>query len=353
MPTIVPRKRKDNSTSYTARIRIKENGKIKFTDNRTFDKRADALRWGVKREDELKEPGAIEREQSKGINVGMLIRRYMHEFGSIDEFGRSKTYDLQRLQKYAIAEIPALKLTSADLIEHVRLRRQEGTGPATVNNDLVWLRVVFKTARPAWGIPLDLLVIDDAFELCRREKLISRPKQRDRRPTLDELNRLLSHFSEGRSKIPMVDIVLFAIFSTRRDSEICRIERQDYNADRKTIKVRNMKDPRKKEGNDMTLHLIDRAVAILERQPVVKGESKFFPYNPKTISANFTRACKILGIKDLRLHDMRHEGISHLFELQMNIPSVAQISGHRTWQNLQRYTHLTELGHIDKYEGWE
>ena len=103
----------------------------------------------------------------------------------------------------------------------------------------------------------------------------------------------------------------------------------------------------------MTLHLIDRAVAILERQPVIEDEPKFFPYNPRTVSANFTRACKILGIQDLRLHDLRHEGVSHLFEMEMGIPAVAQISGHRTWQNLQRYTHLTELGYLDKYEGWE
>ena len=39
-----------------------------------------------------------------------------------------------------LASRSAVDLIAVDLVGHVRQRRSEGTGPATVNNDLIWLR---------------------------------------------------------------------------------------------------------------------------------------------------------------------------------------------------------------------
>ena len=83
--------------------------------------------------------------------------------------------------------------------------------------------------------------------------------------------------------------------------------------------------------------------------PRVKPE--IFPFSTDSISAAFTRACKILGIEDLRFHDLRHEGISRLFEMGRTIPQVAAVSGHRSWTSLKRYTHIRHSA--DKYENWK
>jgi integrase len=61
--------------------------------------------------------------------------------------------------------------------------------------------------------------------------------------------------------------------------------------------------------------------AIVRAQPR-KGEY-IFPYDPKSVSAAFTRACKVLGIADLRFHDLRHEATSRLFERGYRIHEVA------------------------------
>lgn len=42
----------------------------------------------------------------------------------------------------------------------------------------------------------------------------------------------------------------------------------------------------------------------------------------------------------LLLDDIRHEGISRLFEAGLDIPRVSMISGHKSWTTLKRYTHL-------------
>jgi integrase len=145
----------------------------------------------------------------------------------------------------------------------------------------------------------------------------------------------------------MQKIVAYAIFSTRRQEEITRGEWRDF--DKTRILVRDMKHPGDKEGNDTWCDLPPEAAAIIESMP--KSGTYIFPYSTDAISAAFTRACKFLGIEDLVFHDLRHEGVSRLFEMGWNIPHVAAVSGHRNWQSLKRYTHLRQVG--DKYATWK
>jgi integrase len=84
----------------------------------------------------------------------------------------------------------------------------------------------------------------------------------------------------------------------------------------------------------------------------------YFPCSTDAVCAAFTRACYMAEINtpdmpdELRLHfhDLRHEGISRLFEMGRSIPQVACVSGHRQWNTLKRYAHLRQTG--DKYASW-
>ena len=68
------------------------------------------------------------------------------------------------------------------------------------------------------------------------------------------------------------------------------------------------------------------------------------------LSGRWRTVANLAQCDDLHFHDLRHEGISHLFELGWNIPKVAMVSGHRTWTSLKRYTHIRQQG--DKYAEW-
>ena len=110
-----------------------------------------------------------------------------------------------------------------------------------------------------------------------------------------------------------------------------------------------MKNPGQKLGNDVWCHLPPEAMAIIQTMP--KAVEEIFPYNAESISASWTGACKFLGIEDLHFHDLRHEGVSRLFEMDWDIPRVASVSGHRDWNSMRRYTHLRGRG--DAYAGWQ
>ena len=113
--------------------------------------------------------------------------------------------------------------------------------------------------------------------------------------------------------------------------------------------VRDMKNPGEKIGNDVWCDLPPQALQIILSMPKVAAE--IFPYSTDAICSGFTRACQFLLIEDLHFHDLRHDGVSHLFEIGWNIPRVAATSGHRSWKSLARYTHLRQTG--DKYAGWK
>ncbi|GAB3472005.1 hypothetical protein GCM10027398_23580 [Azotobacter salinestris] len=188
--------------------------------------------------------------------------------------------------------------------------------------------------------------------LCRLG-MVSRSSERDRRPTGDELDRLLEHFFEMQQRRPssinMPKVLAFALFSTRRQEEITRIRWDGLDERRQAVLVRDMKNPGQKIGNDVRCHLPDEAWAILQSMP--RSCPEIFPYNGDSISASWTRACKFLQVEDLHFHDLRHEGVSRLFEMDWDIPRVASVSGHRNWNSLRRYTHLHGRG--DPYRDWK
>ena len=201
---------------------------------------------------------------------------------------------------------------------------EEGGGvqAQAVGNDLSHLGAVLSVARPAWGYEVDPLAIPDARKVLRKLGMVSKSKERTRRPTLDELDKMMKHFFEMQERRPgsihMPKLITFAIFSTRRQEEITRIRWEDLDCTRQAVLVRDMKNPGQKIGNDVWCHLPDEAWAILQSMP--KGKREIFPYNAKSVSASFTRACPLLGIEDLHFHDLRHEGVSRLFEMDWDIP---------------------------------
>ncbi|MBV1813447.1 tyrosine-type recombinase/integrase [Pseudomonas viridiflava] len=356
MGTITTRKRKDNSVSYTAQIRINRDGRTVYQESQTFNRKQIATAWIKRRETELAEPGAIERANHKGATITQMIDRYLIEYETVRPLGKTKRATLTAIGKTWLGSIPDVKLTSQNLVEYAQWRMgKEGGGvqAQTVGNDLAHLGAVLSVAGPAWGYAVNTQAMSDARKVLRKLGMASKSRERNRRPALDELDKLLNHYVDmqkrRKAQIHMPRVIAFAIFSTRRQEEITRIRWADLDPARQAVLVRDMKNPGQKIGNDVWCHLPDEAWQILHTMP--KTADVIFPYNAKSISASFTRACLMLGIEDLHFHDLRHDGVSRLFEMAWDIPRVSSVSGHRDWNSLRRYTHLR--GNVDPYKGWD
>lgn len=340
MPTIKARRQANGSTRYTAVVRIRRGTTVLHQESRTFTHRTAALSWAKHREVALENPAELTRQRQSTPTLAELIRWYIDTFETISRWQRSKQTHLEFLERHLLGKTLAHTLTSADLIRHVQARRAEGAGPATVINDLIWIGVVLRAAKSVRELPVSPEIVQQARTACGELRLIGKPKKRTRRPTADELERLHEHFKgrDRRAEIPMQAVMDFAIASARRESEICRLEWRDNDKVTRTGIVRDAKHPTGKDGNHRRFKYTLEAWALVGAQP--RTNQYIFPYDPKSIGAAFTRACRLLGIQDLRFHDLRHEATSRLFERGYQIHEVAQFTLHESWNELKRYTNL-------------
>lgn len=350
MGTIVERKRQNGSVGYTAQIRIMRDGKSVHSEARTFEKRRAAQTWMKRREAELAEPDGLTKAKHGGITLADAIDRYIKE--SVREMGRTKAQVLKAIKTYDIAEMNCEDIESRHIVAFAREMQTDRT-PQTVSNYLSHLSSIFAIGGPAWGFLLDQKAMSDAQAVCKRLGLTSRSRSRSRRPELAEIETLIAHYLDRVARkpgnLPMQRIIPFALFSTRRQEEITRIRWKDLDEEGSRIMVRDMKHPGEKFGNDQWCDLPPEALRIIRTMRGI-DEERIFPYSSESISASFTRACQLLGIEDLTFHDLRHEGVSRLFEIGRQIPQAAMVSGHRSWNSLKRYSHIRQTG--DKYEGW-
>ena len=357
MATIRVRKRTNGSSSYTAQIRLIRDGAQVYQESQTFTRKQTAQAWIRKREAELDQPGAIERANREGATVKEMIERYVLEMEKARALGKTKLATLKAISESYLGQINDQDLNCQILVEYAVWRMgSEGGGvlPQTAGNDLAHLGAVLSIARPAWGYQVDPHAMGDARKVLRKLGYNMRSRERDRRPTLDELDKLLTHFqcilAYRPSSINMLKMTAFALFSTRRQEEITRIKWADLDEAGNRVLVRDMKNPGQKLGNDVWCHLPPEAMAIIQTMP--KAVEEIFPYNAESISASWTRACKFLGIEDLHFHDLRHEGVSRLFEMDWDIPRVASVSGHRDWNSMRRRLGMEWTSRLITMNGW-
>jgi integrase len=332
-----------NSGSWRAQVRRK--GKYV---NETFLRRKDAEEWAleVERRIDRGEPASA-RSSRDAKTFGDLIRLHredLHEVGK--RIGRSKAASLTFLE-HRLGRLRIPELDRGRLIQFGKERAREGAGPVTIGIDLGYIKTILSHAAAVHGVVLSVEPVDLARIALARLGLVGKGNERDRRPTQDELDRLISAFETNRfQKIPVGRIIRFAVATAMRQDEISRIEWADFDPQKKMLLIRDRKDPRRKSGNNQRIPLLDvtgyDACAIIEEQRrCVSGNGgRIFPYNGRSVGTAFRRECRDLQIEDLHFHDLRHEGTSRLFEAGFSIEQVSLVTGHKDWKMLRRYTHL-------------
>jgi hypothetical protein len=160
---------------------------------------------------------------ARPTEFGALVRAYLEKFPSTKG---SKRRHLQFLQQQGLGAVDASILRATDLVAHIRIRRSDGISPATALNELIWIGTIFKEAEAAGILSNTAEIIKESHAICRRENLIAPSVPRRRGPTSEELEALYGYFAQlnGRAKIPMQDIIRFAICCDLRAAEICRLE---------------------------------------------------------------------------------------------------------------------------------
>jgi integrase len=316
------------------RAQVRRDGMYR---GQTFTLKRDAQAWAKQIEVQAEHIVASGYQPvPEGYSVGDLIDGYAQE---CNMGGRTKQATHAMLKR-ELGSIPLKRLNSIHLRDFIDTRVQAGAGGVTIAADLSFFGAILKWGKHSRRMDLPTDLARDARRDLSARKVSTRSSERDREPTTAELEKLYAFWTANqRQTIPMATLCAFALATAMRQDEICSIQLEDMDAIKRTVIIRDRKDPRKKEGNNQTVPLLPAAWALVEPILAVRKVGRIFPYQASSVSTAFTRACSTLDIKDLRFHDLRHKATSDLFRMGLTIPQVAVLTGHKTWTQLKRYTH--------------
>lgn len=323
---------------YRAYIRRKNPDGTSTSRSRIFETKLAAVQWARDQEHAIDHARARPEAQ---VTITALIDLRLRSSPPVPSPTRAMLCQLSR----DIGSLRLAEITPAQ-VENYVLRRRRSVGPTTAGLDLVHLSTTIRHFGPlvasAAAVERALSTIRSTRSSLTTRRLVGPSQERDRRPTPAELQMLEEHFTKSANSIPMNTLMYFAIGTTMRLGEITSLQWTDYDATSRTILVRDRKNPRKKTGNSSKIPLITTKsidpIGLIERQS--RTSPRIFPYQPRSITAAFRRACAKLNIDNLHFHDLRHEGVSRLFEMGLRIEHVALVSGHKSWRNLARYTQI-------------
>lgn len=323
------------------RAQIRKAGRKSIS--KTFPTKAQAIRWGYEMEGGAK-------AQSR-LTVAEVIASYreQRELSGRPISKRTNTHHmLENLSndEFGLGQLRVEKLETDDLIQYCR-RRLRTIQPSTANMEMTQLGTVLRHTKGMLELQIGDIV-GDARPALHHYGLIGASNMRTRRPTAAELEAIYKEIDARPRMKHMRAILTVALHTGMRRGEILRIRWLDLDDTRRTVIIRDRKDPKQKIGNDQEIPLLGASWDVIQAQPRKANEPRIFPYNPSTVSNNFTQICKKLGITGLVLHDMRHELTSTLFESGWQIPEVAVVTGHKSWTQLKRYTQIEPTSLHDK-----
>jgi integrase len=173
------------------------------------------------------------RRFSFHFTVAWVLERYYTEFK--ERIGTSQMYTIRRLQKSPhLGPKVALKLTKANIFDHVKMRLAAGVKPQTVNQDMTYLRVALKYAGSAWDDCEGIAdgAISTALPYMKTKGMVSKSVPRDRLPLDEEIALLRAFFRKQaqhkNTKQPMELLMDWQIASGRRIGETCKLLWEDW-----------------------------------------------------------------------------------------------------------------------------
>ena len=313
---------------WQAIVRHKDIG----TRARSFHTKQAAIKWAVGEERKLTE-GVMGVLKPSDATLGQLLQRYVAEVLPAKRGAATEGQRLQRLIRDPVSSLKASQLTSQAIAAFRDRRLLDGR--RTCHYDLILIRHCLKIAMNEWGLMLSSNPVD-------RVKMPPLSPARNRRLEDGEFEQLEE--AAKQTKNPHIwPVIVFAIETGMRRGEILGLRWEHVDLDRRIAFL-----PLTKNGSSREVPLSTKAAQVLARQRQRNDTPSPFPVTPNGFRLAWDRLRNRAGLSDLRFHDLRHEAISRFFELGLNIPEVAVISGHKDPRMLFRYTHLRAVDLVNR-----
>ena len=298
----------------------------------SFDTKAEAQRWAAEIEGDMSRARFVDIREAESTTLAEALKRYQSEVSAGKKGEKQEKVRIKKWTDSKYANKSLASVRSSDMAAYRDAELKAGKSTATVRLDLAVISHLYTVAAKDWGI-------EGLTNPCRAIRMPKGSKQRERRPTSEELKTIYKLAAQMNPELSV--IIELAVETAMRRSELVMLRK-----DQVRVKVAYLEDT--KNGERRSVPLSSRALALLEGLPTPIAGGRYFHLKADTISNYFPLVCEKAGITDLRLHDLRHEATSRLFERGFTLMEVASITGHKTLAMLKRYTHLSPQDLADK-----
>lgn len=308
---------------------------------RSFSKKSEAQRWALDTEQSILSGSYNEKREVEQITLGQVLEAHEAYAAQAGLQVQAMRSPFRILREHFGEDCPIIDVVQFQALRALFIKRigVDRVKPSTNAAAAAFLSSALTTASSSLSLPSPVLAqMRSTRRALAREKLVASTTERDRRVTDAEIALVLDQGRDSAVKEVLVHLVHFAVASAMRQAEICRMRWSDLDFDAGTITIFERKHPTKKRENTQVIPMLSAMRRVLEQ--VECTDERVFPCVPNYVGHWFSYRCKKAGIHDLVFHDLRHEGISRMFEMGMQIQEVALVSGHRDWRSLRRYTNL-------------
>ena len=307
------------------RWQVQVRSRIYGSISKSFHRKSDAQKWAIEQE-ALMQSGQWSRTMDRGSRISDLLSKYLSDVTPKKRHPDPEKRRLNRLLKDPVSNhfLETFDSTAAAQFRDRRL----ADGPRTTEYDLVLLRHAWNIAKVEWGWALGPNPLE-------KIKFPKPNPARERRLMPGEFERLKETASQmaGWYLWPIIEL---AIETAMRKGELLSLQWSNIDLDKSIALL-----PQTKNGSARWVPLSPRASEIL--LSLDRAGERVFPIGPDALRHGWDRLCRRAEIEGLRFHDLRHEAVSRLFEMNLSVPEVAFISGHKTPSQLFKYAQINTL----------
>ncbi len=245
---------------------------------------------------------------------------------------KSKRYHMRLHFIPFFRETPLNKVSSFDVERFKKMRSEAKAKPSSINRELASLSHLFTKA-------LEWEWLD---KRPAKTKLIKEDQSKITYLTTEQINRLLEMATQDQNQHIYLFIVI-GLETAMRRMEILSIRLGHIDLERRIIHIPKAKGGMRQQP--ITSHLAGILAKYL--QMAEAGQQWLFASRASksghaiSIEKPFRRVVESAGlnIKEVVRHTLRHTAITHLVQAGIDLPTVKRISGHKTLQMVERYSH--------------
>jgi integrase len=272
----------------------------------------------------------FERLLGEDYTFKELMEKYLEDYALRNKAANSYKRDCSSLKNLTpyFGSYPVTEVNPRAISAYKTYRRTQGAAPRTVNIELTLMSHAYEIAIREWE-----WIKDNPVKRVVKEKV------------RNYIERWLTHEDEEKllkaSPDWLQDIIVFAVNTGFRESEILGLKWSQIDLTRRTLTISEQKN----QGVD-TLPLNQTVLRLLRKRAMDSGMRDYVFPNEKgnridnrNLLRAFYKAMERSGIENFRFHDLRHTFATRLVQSGVDLYAVLKLGRWRNTSMIMRYAH--------------